>query len=52
MLLVNPLVSSPATSEKLHEVVLSVVPIKILNVPPASLRAPLARVPSGFAETV
>ena len=33
--LVKPLVSCPATSAKLHEVVLSVVPTNTLNVPPA-----------------
>ena len=52
ILLVNPLVSCPATSENVQLVVLSVVPTKTLNVPPASSRAPLARLPSVFAETV
>ena len=52
ILLVKPLVSCPATSEKVQLVVLSVVPTKTLNVPPASSNAPLANEPSGFEETV
>ena len=52
ILLVKPLVSSPATSAKLQSVVLSVVPTNTLNVPPASSSAPLANVPSGFDDTV
>ena len=52
ILLVKPLVSCPEASAKLQLVVLSVVPTKTLNVPPASSNAPLANEPSGFEETV